>query len=1163
LPYESFNLGIKIEYPSSWQLETRDDQVGITFRSPEEYVNDPKEYLQLYVLPISDETLDYIVSIKEPLRNLTILDNFSSNISNRTGKGLIYNYTDDTFGEIKGIKLAIQDGDKAYVIQFLGQATAFDDYLPIIEKMIRSLEILKLKQYVSFSKGFSLTYPSTWNKTEDDNTVIFSPSDKNISTDRSVISIASSPANKTAPFAEVINGTINDYEMIYPQFLLDNSSGPISFSEFKSPYTLNFSFTYDTFRIHASDIISIENGKEYHILYYTLLNSPSKYDTITNIVNTFVPLAINKNEYIFFNNTGVILQHPVDLPWNPIINGTTINLMEKADIDMPKFTLTVTPYAQNNFTKLDTQNSPKTNQILIKTNLGKNITANIFETWNYNNNHQNITSLKVNTTDQQGNLYLLKYVGEQYFYNKYLPFAKEVINSLKLIEPIIYNETDFEFSQVWPISNFTFPNNWTLTELNPGFRIDSPLENPNDIYDFDPYSEFMVLTVFPAGVDQISDAISRDLNSFRQNFTNFQLIESNETTFLKKPGYKIIYTYFDNYYENSCYCEVKVMSIYTKVGPNFYTISYYAELAKYSSYLPVIEKVINSMNINAKELTYKLNKSGIPLNGSPVDLAVNPVTNKLYVAIPESRQIQVIDGPTDRIIHNITIGAYPNAIAINPVLNRIFVASPETDIIYVIDGNTNEIVNKIQAGTMVGDINVDTNEFNSYSSLIFVANQGNNSVSIIDDVKGKVVANVKTGIAPFAIGVDPIKNRAYVTRQSGIDIIDYNTNMEGRTVNATYYGNIPMGNSPTAIIVNSNTSKAYISDSTAKILSVIDTTTNHLLYNITVGLFPNSIAFNPSEKKIYISNTGSNTVSIIDSTVDKSVGPVPVDSIAYDVAVNPRTNMIYMANYDSKTISTINGTTNEPVSALTFHVNPPDAGYIECNGKKISQNRYVRIEVGKQCNAISNYGFVFTNWSPGAPSNSTDLENKTFFDSISTMVGNMFGDSTNNTKQIHTVSAYGENTANFTSLSSIIQVASPFLSIGALILVTLVAVIRPDFTRWRKLIIIPVSSSRDAIDNLNKDEAKSKNEDEKILLRGEILTIDATVIIGVLIFLSFEGFDPSEQYQINIITASIVFPFAISAIMGVTKTEKIATRLMIAGFINLMISVILIAILKL
>ena len=94
---------------------------------------------------------------------------------------------------------------------------------------------------------------------------------------------------------------------------------------------------------------------------------------------------------------------------------------------------------------------------------------------------------------------------------------------------------------------------------------------------------------------------------------------------------------------------------------------------------------------------------------------------------------------------------------------------------------------------------------------------------------------------------------------------------------------------------------------------------------------------------------------------------------------------------------------------------------------------------------------------------------------------------------------------------------------------------------------------------LKKQEEKDIEDDSKLLSRGEILTIDATVIIGVLIFLSFtEGFETSEQYQINVITASIVFPFAISAIIGVTKNEKFATRLMIAGFINLMISVILI-----
>ena len=96
-----------------------------------------------------------------------------------------------------------------------------------------------------------------------------------------------------------------------------------------------------------------------------------------------------------------------------------------------------------------------------------------------------------------------------------------------------------------------------------------------------------------------------------------------------------------------------------------------------------------------------------------------------------------------------------------------------------------------------------------------------------------------------------------------------------------------------------------------------------------------------------------------------------------------------------------------------------------------------------------------------------------------------------------------------------------------------------------------------------KEKQDQKEQDGITLTIGEILTIDATVIIGVLIFLSLtEGFEAYEQYQINIITASIVFPFAISAVMGVINKDRIASRLMIAGFINLMISVILIAIMR-
>ena len=68
-----------------------------------------------------------------------------------------------------------------------------------------------------------------------------------------------------------------------------------------------------------------------------------------------------------------------------------------------------------------------------------------------------------------------------------------------------------------------------------------------------------------------------------------------------------------------------------------------------------------------------------------IDIAINPNTNRIYVAIPETKQIQIIDGFTDQVIKNITIGSFPSAITINPNTNKLYVISPETDIIYVID----------------------------------------------------------------------------------------------------------------------------------------------------------------------------------------------------------------------------------------------------------------------------------------------------------------------------------------------------------------------------------------------------------------------------------------------------------------------------------------------
>jgi len=77
------------------------------------------------------------------------------------------------------------------------------------------------------------------------------------------------------------------------------------------------------------------------------------------------------------------------------------------------------------------------------------------------------------------------------------------------------------------------------------------------------------------------------------------------------------------------------------------------------------------------------------------------------------------------------------------------------------------------------------------------------------------------------------------------------------------------------------------------------------------------------------------------------------------------------------------------------------------------------------------------------------------------------------------------------------------------------------------------------------------------LSNSDIITIDGAVIAGALILLTLSGLNRS---QINTMTANIVFPFAVSAVTALFNSPNLGIKLMVAGFINLMISIMLLSI---
>src|SRR5438876_54073 len=70
--------------------------------------------------------------------------------------------------------------------------------------------------------------------------------------------------------------------------------------------------------------------------------------------------------------------------------------------------------------------------------------------------------------------------------------------------------------------------------------------------------------------------------------------------------------------------------------------------------------------------------------------AINPVTNKIYVANNSSNDITVIDGATNSTTLVRDANAkQPRSVAINPVTNKVYVTNSASNNVTVVDGATN------------------------------------------------------------------------------------------------------------------------------------------------------------------------------------------------------------------------------------------------------------------------------------------------------------------------------------------------------------------------------------------------------------------------------------------------------------------------------------------
>ena len=155
LTYDSPIYGFKIQYPSDWEkiefsgVEEGNRKIIVNFVSPLGGPSDTfREYFIIersFVKMPTDRSLDssvntYISSLKS-LPNFKLIESNMLSLATNPAEKLVYSYNNPQVGVTKTMDTLIIKDDKLFLLSFNSDATTYNSYLPIIQKMLDSFSI--------------------------------------------------------------------------------------------------------------------------------------------------------------------------------------------------------------------------------------------------------------------------------------------------------------------------------------------------------------------------------------------------------------------------------------------------------------------------------------------------------------------------------------------------------------------------------------------------------------------------------------------------------------------------------------------------------------------------------------------------------------------------------------------------------------------------------------------------------------------------------------------------------------------------------------------------------------------------------------------------------------------------------------------------------------
>lgn len=326
----------------------------------------------------------------------------------------------------------------------------------------------------------------------------------------------------------------------------------------------------------------------------------------------------------------------------------------------------------------------------------------------------------------------------------------------------------------------------------------------------------------------------------------------------------------------------------------------------------------------------------------------DPLTKTVYVENNLSTSISVVNAATCNAMNHsgcnqkppiLATGLAPAPFGYNPVTQTLYVSAQETNFAWVLDGSNCNGTKTSGCTREAPTTNTGSGpsglDLNPNTKTLYVANQGGNTVSVIDASVcneqqpggcNQTWPTVGLGATPFRVAVNKTTNTVYVANFNGtLSVIN------GATCNGSVHSSCnqapattTVGARPNDLVVDEPSNTIYVANRNSNTVSVVDgrhcqgsdtSGCSQAWFTFNVGQAPQALAFNPNNQTLYVGLDTGAYVSVVsalhcnnhDTTDCSAKATVPVHDSPIGIGVVLDKNTIYVVDRFSMSVSIFDG----------------------------------------------------------------------------------------------------------------------------------------------------------------------------------------------------------------------------------------------------------------